>query len=461
MLPKFGTRPGDLVLGKTGPFSFFPRYTLPGRIRDGHMYVIGLSGKGKSKLLEHCLYQDIQSGMGCGCIDPHSLLIEDLLRYLVTTKLHQSKHVHENLLYIDPTAKYIIPFNVLAAEGSPYEIAAGIKEAFCRTWPDSLKEAPHFSNVIMASLITLISNNLTLIQLPTLLTNQDFREQCLSKVSDHSVIEFFHDRYDQWGKDAPFLRESTLNKVAAFSMNPYLKTMLGQKENRLNFRQILDEKKILLLDLGHCDVETSRLIASLVLTGFEQAMRRRQKNNLYSLVLEEFGSYCANEGSEKTLAHVFSEARKFKLGMTVAHQDLSQLTPRMIGALSNVRTKVIFGIGRADSEFFAKNIGRVDIEVVKRDALTETQQPYFSPLPEQWESWCDRLRFQKPRQATVSTHDGKVAGIWTLSIPPYQATEAQLQAVKHASLARYGIPLEEAQRNVQETLSQVEANPTG
>ena len=93
--------------------------------------------------------------------------------------------------------------------------------------------------------------------------------------------------------------------------------------------------------------------------------------------------------------------------MTVVHQDLSQLTPRMLGALSNVQTKVIFGIGRRDAEYFAKLIGRVDAEAVKRDPKTETQHELFSSLPEQWEQWVDRLRFQPARQATVASQDGQ------------------------------------------------------
>jgi len=162
------------------------------------------------------------------------------------------------------------------------------------------------------------------------------------------------------------LRESTLNKIGAFSLNPRLKLMLGQKANHLDFRAIMDEGKVLLLDLGHSDGETNRLIGSLVVTGLEMAMRRRRNRRLWNLTIDEFARYVANEGSVKTLAlrlgsgqaHVLSEGRKFQMSMTVAHQDLSQLTPRMLGALSNVQTKFIFGIGRRDAEYFAELIGR-------------------------------------------------------------------------------------------------------
>ncbi len=214
----------------------------------------------------------------------------------------------------------------------------------------------------------------------------------------------------------------------------------------------MDEGKILLLDLGHSDGETNRLIGSLVVTGLELAMRRRRNRKLWNLTIDEFAGYVANQGSVKTLAHVFSEGRKFRMSMTVAHQDLSQLTPRMLGAISNVQTKIIFGIGRRDAEYFAKHIGRVDTEAVKRDPKTETQHELFSSLPEQWEGWVDRLRFQPARQATVACRDGRAVSMRTMNIPPYTATDEQVEEIRSESAAQYVTPYVEAQRNVQETV---------
>src|SRR5258706_12448100 len=82
LLLPFSQRPGDLVLGRTGPFSFFPTYAISARERVAHQWVIGVSGKGKSKFLENCIFQDIAEGRGCGVIDPHSLLMHEVLRFL-------------------------------------------------------------------------------------------------------------------------------------------------------------------------------------------------------------------------------------------------------------------------------------------------------------------------------------------------------------------------------------------
>ena len=416
------------------------------------MYVVGLSGKGKSKFLENLLFQDISVGRGCGLIDPHSLLIDDLMRYLITAGVLTDPAIRERVIYIDPSrTDFVVPFNVLATEGTPYDIASGILEAFRRTWPESLREAPHFANVATAALIVLVENKLTLMDMHRLLTDTDFREACLEKVSEQSAVEYFHQRYDRWGRDAPVMKESTLNKVGAFSLNPRLKVMLGQKENHLNFVKIMDEGKILLLDLGRSDGETNRLIGNLVTTGIERAMRRRSNRRLWPLTIDEFASYVANEGSVKTLSHVFSEGRKFALSMCVGHQDLSQLTPRMLGALSNVQTKVIFGVGRQDAEYFAKSIGRVDTEAIKRDPKTETQHEIFEPISNQWEEWVDHIRFQPPRQAVISSQDGGVTEIRTISIPPYQVIEAAVEEARKDSLRRYGIPYSRAVSNLEQT----------
>jgi hypothetical protein len=138
------------------------------------------------------------------------------------------------------------------------------------------------------------------------------------------------------------------------------------------------------------------------------------------------------------------------MGMTVAHQDLSQLTPRMLGALSNVQTKVIFGVGRQDAEYFAKVVGSVDTEAVKRDPKTETQHELFSPLAEQWEDWVNRIRHQPPQHAWVATQDGSATAIHTVKVPSYRATSEQIEGKKVESLKRHGIPHGMALNNITE-----------
>ena len=272
-----------LILGKTGPFWFFPSYRMLERTRATHMLVVGITGKGKSKLLEACAFQDVVHGRGCAIIDPHSDLADDLLRYLVswrkqnarTTRRFAQLVTPQRLVYVNPSRRdWIIPFNVLASPGDPYTVAQNVIEAFRRTWPETLREAPHFTNVMLNSLLVLITHRLTLCELPRLLLDRDFRQGLLERVEDPLVVSFFQERYDRW-RD-PALRESTLNKVTAFTLNPVLRQMLGASENRLDFRSFMDRQQVLIIDLGDCDGETRRLLGSLILVGLENAALSRK-----------------------------------------------------------------------------------------------------------------------------------------------------------------------------------------
>ena len=448
-LPFLRQRGRDLVLGRAGKTFLSPLYRVPYPALKAHMHVIGRSGRGKSKALEHIVCQHIENGIGCGLIDPHSALIDDLLRHLITRRILDDPAIRNRIVYVDPTrTDYVIPFNVLATEDEPYKVAASVLEAFRRTFP-TLKEAPHFENLMTHALLVLIKTGRTLMDLTRLLVDADWRDMLLAQAGEPKLTSFFHDRYDQWGKEAPLMRESTLNKVTAFAINPYLEVMLGQQENRLDLKKIMDEGKILLLNLGHLDIETNRLLGSLVMTSFELAMRRRQNTNLWPLTIDEFAQYMANEGSITTLAHILSEARKFGLGLCISHQTLSQLTPRMLGALGNTDTRMIFGVDRYDAEYLAKIVGRIDTEAIKREPKTDQQYELFSSTQEQWEQWFDYLRFQQPRQAMVASGDQPAVAVTTLSIPTYTATEEQIEIVRRESVARYGVLYEQAKRNLE------------
>ncbi|MBA3530309.1 MAG: type IV secretion system DNA-binding domain-containing protein [Ardenticatenales bacterium] len=435
-----------------GPLPFFPTYRLSERARRAHLHVIGITGKGKSKLLEYCLFQDIAAGRGCVLIDPHSDLVSDTLRLCLSQGVLAPEDA-ERVICFDPTRRdYALPFNVLATPGDPYRVAQGVVEAFRRTWPESLREAPHFSNVATAALITLIENQCTLIDMHRLLVDQNWREQLLTRVSNPEVVSFFHERYDRWGREAPVLRESTLNKVAAFTFNPDLRCVLGQRANHLNFRSLMDQGQVLLVDLGRCDGETRRLLGSLIVTSLEQAAVSRhdlpleERRPCYAYI-DEFQDFAANPGSAKSLAQILSECRKFGLHLTLAHQNLSQLSERMLGALGNIQTRIIFGVSRRDAEWFAREVGRVNTTAIKRESQTDTQHPVYAPLPDQWEEWTMRLKEQPTRRALLADEWG-VSSLWTMPIPRYTASLADVEHFWTASGRVHGSACQETPKEV-------------
>lgn len=455
----FGLYSG-LVLGRTGPLPFFPRVRVPVEMRRGHMYVVGKTGKGKSKFLENCLFQDIASGRGCGVVDPHTDLVSSLLATLITHEVLDQREQFKRIVYINPSDhRYVVPFNVLAAPGQPYEVAQNVIEAFRRTWPESLWEAPHFSNVMLHGLLVLIKVNQTLAALPRLLLDRPFREELLRQAGDRDLSSFFHDRFDRWGKQqGAVMKESTLNKVTALTMNPHLRLMLGQHENRLNFRAIMDRGQVLLADLGRCDEESQRLLGNLITTGIEQATFSRhdtapEDRTPFYLYLDEFHQFSAGSGSVKTLSKILSGARKFGLHLTLAHQYLGQLSEEMQAAIiGNTWTKVIFGVSETDANTFAQwvGLGNVDTEAVKHAAQTPIQHPVYASIAEQWHEWAAILANQEPRQAVVRDHRGKTRRLWTVPARERRNLDEAVDTAKLNLLKRYGRSLSAVSREIEQ-----------
>ena len=459
-LPNFLPRQDDLILGRTGPWSVFPAFRLRAAQRATHMYVLGITGQGKSKLLEHCLFQDIVTGRGCGLLDPHTDLAQDLLTYLATSGFFEKAENRERIIYFDPSRRdYLIPFNVLASSYSPYTVATNLIEAFRRTWPESLREAPRFTNILLASLLTLIANSLTLVDLPRMLTDQDFREALLNKVSDPEVVSVFHERLDRWGREQPLILESILNKVSALTINPTLKAILGQKENRLDFRKMMDEGKVFIADLGRCDGETRKLLGSLIVTGIEQAALSRKDESARSrtpfyFYIDEFQDFVANEGSVMTLAQILSESRKFGLHLTLAHQTLGQMTSeRMRAALGNIGTKIVFAVDRVDAEIMVKKLFQISGEDIKHEVEDEIHQekthPVFYSLAEEWEQATQQIQNLKPRTALVKAPQRAVAKIHTIPIPQHSLSEQELEDLRLMLQGRVGQPITNLQMDME------------
>jgi len=446
----FLSRKEDVKLGRTGPFFFFPTFRLSERERSTHMYMLGITGQGKSKLLEHLLVQDILAGRGCGLLDPHTDLVRDLIASLHRSNFFQAKKNCERILYFDPSRQdAVIPFNVLVSANTPYQTAVHLIEAFRRTWPESLREAPRFTNILLASLLVLIENRLTLAELPRFLSDKKFREPLLEKMSDEEVVAVFHDRLDRWGKEQPLILESILNKVSAFTLNPTLRRILGQRENALNFRQIMDEGKVLLIDLGRCDGETRRLLGSLIVTGIEQAALARKDEPArtrrpFYFYIDEFQDFSANEGSAITLAQILSESRKFGLHLTLAHQTLGQMdNAHLISALGNVGVKIVFAVDRTDAEVMVKKLFAVGSERVKHVVPDEVQQekshPIFYSLQEEWEEAIQEIQNLSPRTCLVKAARRPAAKVHTMFIPPTNLTEGNLEALRVMLLQQWSI----------------------
>jgi hypothetical protein len=406
-----------VTLGRVG---FLP-YAIPNWARDTHVYCIGQSGTGKSKWLEGLFVDDVRAGRGCGLIDPTGDLAHDVLANLLSSGYFDDPKARRRVIYFDPArTDYTLEFNVLQSRLPAYTLANQVIEAFRRTWPQSLREAPRFTNIALAALLALIEARRTLVDMPQLLTDATFREQVLDRVRDPQVVDFFHSRYDNWGWG--FTVESVLNKASAFTLNPHLRHCLGTAKNGLDLRHIMDSGQVLIVDLGHCDDETRRLIGSLISTGFEQAaLTRANERRHFYLYLDEFQEFTANDGGTQTLAHILSQCRKYNLHLLLAHQTLGQIQSRVESALGNVNVKVAFRLDYEDARALAHKLFVDYVGALNSEEATALIQK----LP-----W---------RTALVKWSGERLAKMRTRTIPPYRATDRDVERLMTELARTHGV----------------------
>lgn len=462
MLPIFtNNRDDDLVLGRTGRYRFFPKFTVDQRVRKFHTYVVGLTGRGKSKFLQNCLVQDIIAGRGCAVVDPHGDLAKDVIGSLVSAGYFADETAFERVIYVAPRRRdFVVPFNVLArpdTQTETYEVAQRVIAAFMRTWSRTLLEPPRFQQIMRASLATLIETGESLTNLYRLLTDDGFRATQLQEIADPKVAAdcqtFFTNEFQQWGRDRLGMMASTTNKVSALTDNPSIFYMLGQKANHINIRRIMDEGKVLFVDLGDCDDETKRLFGTLIVTGFEQAALSRARASQrarkpYYLYIDEFQDFATHPGAAATFQQMLSQVRKFGLHMILANQSVAQLSEGLQTALGNAQTIVAFRVSRADAEALARVLQQVDTKAIKRDPSTTTQHPVFYPLFEQWEQFIQHLTLQPVRQATVKTADDRAAVIWPEKVLDQDTTPEQLEQAIITTLQRHGRPYQDVYQSL-------------
>ena len=236
----------------------------------------------------------------------------------------------------------------------------------------------------------------------------------LRHVEDPLVVSFFQHQYDRWGREQPIFVSPVLNKVSAFLFKPQVRTMLGADDNALDFRRIIDEGKILVINLG-CfrDEETQRLLGSLFLTSLEQAAFSRSNQPPHArrpffCMIDEFPLFCARD--QTSLARILSECRKYRLHLGLAHQTIAQLPGQRIqGALENAKLKVIFGTGRQTAEAIARELYMPDPKAIKHEVIDEAAKerthPVFSALGDQFEVFTQSVQQLSRRRSLVKLPD--------------------------------------------------------
>jgi hypothetical protein len=325
------------------------------------MYAIGKTGMGKSTLLENMAIQDIQNGDGVCFIDPHGKSADLLLEYVPKERI-------KDVIYFAPfDMDYPISFNVMEDVGPEkrYLVASGMMAAFKKIWVDAWSARMEYilGNIMLALLEYPGS---TLVGVNRMLTDKDFRKEVVSHISDPSVKSFWVNEYANYtDKFAAEAAPAIQNKVGQFVANPLIRNIIGQAKSSFDIRDVMDNKKILIINLskGRVGEANANLLGSMLITKiYLGAMSRADLNekqlaaapNFY-LYVDEFQSF-ANE----SFADILSEARKYKLNLCIAHQYIEQMTEEVRAAVfGNVGTMCVFRVGAYDAEILEKEFAPV------------------------------------------------------------------------------------------------------
>lgn len=339
-----------LVLGDNRDRGVSTRATLCTPDRLQHVHVIGASGTGKSTILLNMIEQDMQHGEGVAVFDPHGDLIEDILARVPEERAH-------DVVVFDPGDEdWIIGFNMLSAgnEAEKNLIASdmvGIFKRLATSWGDTMSAV--LGNAVLAMLEH--PQGGTLLDLRRFLLDDAWRRAFLAEVPDEE-IHFF------WEKEYPLIGSRSigpiLTRLDAFLRPKLIRYMVGERRSNLDLARIMNEGKILLIKLSHGVIgeENAHLLGSLLVSKFHQlALARQQtaKENRrpYFLYLDEFQHFVT-----PSMASLLTESRKYGLGLTLAHQTLSQLhgSPVESAILGNIHTRIVFRVDHADAANLAR-----------------------------------------------------------------------------------------------------------
>lgn len=328
--------------------------------RRRHMYIIGQTGTGKTAFLENLITQDIENGEGVGVLDPHGDLIEKVLGKIPRSRI-------DDVIVFDPgRLDRVIGLNFLDYDPRFPEqktfIVNELINIFDKLYDLRQTGGPIFEQYTRNALLLLMDDpneKYTLMEVPKVLADRDFRHYLLSKCRNIVVKEFWEKEAEKAGGEAALqnIVPYITSKFNTFIANDYMRPIVGQLKTTLNFREILDQRKILLVNLTKGRLgELNAALLGLIINGkiamaaFSRVDIPEEEREDFFLYMDEFQNFCT-----ESVATILSEARKYRLSLVIAHQYIGQLPDKIRDAVfGNVGTIMSLRIGPQDAEFLVK-----------------------------------------------------------------------------------------------------------
>jgi len=343
-----------VFLGETSFRNEKVRFGIKQDDRRRHMYVVGSTGMGKSEFLKSMAIQDIEAGRGVCFIDPHGDTAESLLDYIPEERIR-------DVVYFDPDdLDFPIAFNVMEGIGFDYRhlVASGLVGVFKKIWGVEAWSG-RMEYILNNTILALLEYpDSTLLGINRLMSSKEYRKKVVGNVKDPIVKAFWLDEFAKYADK--FATEATAaiqNKVGQFASNNVIRNILGQPKSKINIRQIMDEGKILIVNVskGKIGEDASRLLGAFLITKIQLAAMSRvnipeSERRDFFLYVDEFQNFAT-----ESFANILSEARKYHLSLVMAHQYIKQMEEHVMDAVfGNVGTIVSFRVGAEDAEFLEK-----------------------------------------------------------------------------------------------------------
>lgn len=344
--------------------------------RRRHMYIIGKTGMGKSVLLENMLFSDIQAGRGVAIVDPHGDLAEAVLNFVPSWRTN-------DVIIFDPSDRdWPIAFNMLENIDPSLNtiVASGLVGIFKKIYADSW--GPRLEHILRNTILSLLEYpNTTMLGIPRILQDSEFRRKVIRKIEDPLVKSFWINEFEMMEPKQKIEAISPiLNKVGQFLSSPIVRNILGQVNSKINFRWAMDNKKIVVVNLskGKIGEDNSSLLGAMLITKFQiDAMSRAnipesERVDFY-LYVDEFQNFATD-----SFATILSEARKYKLNLSMANQYIAQMPDEVRDAVfGNVGTILSFQIGADDAEYLSKQYSE---EVMPNDMVNLSKYTSYMRL---------------------------------------------------------------------------------
>src|SRR3989344_39783 len=333
------------------------KFGIKAKDRLKHVYVIGKTGMGKSPLLENMAIQDIQSGNGIAFIDPHGGTAEKLLEYVPEERI-------KDVLYFAPfDIDHPVSFNIMedVGEEKRHLVVSGLMSAFMKLFGEE-SFSDRMQYILQNTILALLEYpGATMLGINKMLVDKEYRNKVIANISDPSVKTYWTKEYA--GYTERFAAEAIpaiQNKIGQFTSNPLIRNIIGQEKSSFDFRKMMDTRKIVIVNLskglvgeGNAKLLGSMFVTKMYLAAMSRAdVQEQEAKKLapFYLYVDEFQSF-----ANKSFSDILSEARKYKLALTIAHQYIEQMEEEVVAAVfGNIGTMATFRVGARDAEFLEK-----------------------------------------------------------------------------------------------------------